>query len=156
MPRPPCCRRVSGPAVVALFVPQGCDPRQIQHVSMTLDELEAIKLADFEGLYQEEAAARMGVSRPTFGRIVASARRKAAEALVAGKALRIEGGTISAGRARCHACKLEWEQTASTMALCPRCHCPARADKADRALTQPTGDVSPARAGETSTKEKYK
>ena len=124
---------------------------------MTLDELEAIKLADLEQLYQEEAAARMGVSRPTFGRIVASARRKAAEALVTGKALRIEGGTISAGRARCDACKLEWEQTASAMARCPRCNCLARADKLVRALNRPqTGDVSPATGGEMSVKEKKK
>jgi hypothetical protein len=63
---------------------------------MTLDELEALRLADLEGLYQEAVAARMGVSRPTVGRILESARRKVAEALVLGRALRIEGGPIEA------------------------------------------------------------
>lgn len=62
---------------------------------VSLDEFEAIRLADLEGLYQEEAAARMNVSRPTFGRIIESARRAVAEALVLGKQLRIEGGVVS-------------------------------------------------------------
>lgn len=61
---------------------------------LTLDEAEAIRLADFEGLYQEEAAQRMGISRPTFGRILESAHRKIAEALISGKLLRIEGGPV--------------------------------------------------------------
>ncbi len=57
---------------------------------MSLDEFEAIRLADHEGLYQEEAAGRMDVSRATFGRILDSARGKVADAIVNGKALRIE------------------------------------------------------------------
>lgn len=65
-----------------------------QEVILTLDEFEALRLADLEGLYQEEAAQRMGVSRPTFGRILGVAHRKVAEALILGKALRIEGGTV--------------------------------------------------------------
>jgi predicted DNA-binding protein (UPF0251 family) len=68
---------------------------------MTLDELEALRLADLLGLYHEEAAGRMGVSRATFGRIVERARRKSAEALVEGKALRIEGGPVELSRERC-------------------------------------------------------
>ncbi len=66
---------------------------------MTLDEFEALRLADLEGLYQEEAARRMNVSRPTFSRIVDAARRKTADALVHGKALCIEGGPSSWARA---------------------------------------------------------
>ncbi len=61
---------------------------------MTIDELEALRLADALGMYQDEAAARMGISRATFGRIVEAARKKTAEALVHGKSLRIEGGEI--------------------------------------------------------------
>ena len=61
-----------------------------------MDEFEAIRLADLEGLYQEDAADRMGISRQTFGRIVASAHAKVAEALVKGKALKIEGGAVAA------------------------------------------------------------
>lgn len=97
---------------------------------MTLDEFEAIKLADHEGLYQEQAALRMGVSRPTFGRIVTSARRKVADALVGGKALRIEGGVIaSAVRTRCDACHSEWDDADDRANRCSRCQCPRRAAK---------------------------
>jgi len=59
-----------------------------------LDELEALRLADLEGLYQEQAAEKMGVSRPTFARILESARKKVAEALVKGKGLVIGGGPV--------------------------------------------------------------
>jgi predicted DNA-binding protein (UPF0251 family) len=61
-------------------------------VILGLDELEAIRLADLECLYQQAAARRMGVSRQTFGRIVESGRRKVAEAIVERKCLRIEEG----------------------------------------------------------------
>jgi predicted DNA-binding protein (UPF0251 family)/predicted Fe-Mo cluster-binding NifX family protein len=64
-------------------------------VSLGLDEAEALRLADLEGLYQEAAARSMGVSRQTFGRIIESARRKVADAVLNGKALRIEGGEVA-------------------------------------------------------------
>jgi Predicted DNA-binding proteins len=60
-----------------------------------LDEAEALRLADLEGLYQEAAARSMGVSRQTFGRIVESARGKVADAILNGKALKVEGGRIA-------------------------------------------------------------
>jgi predicted DNA-binding protein (UPF0251 family) len=59
-------------------------------LTVTLDEFEAVRLADYEGLYQEDGARRMKISRATFGRILAGAHRKIAECLVKGKALRIE------------------------------------------------------------------
>lgn len=68
---------------------------------MTLDEFEAIRLADLNGLYQEQAAVEMRVSRPTFSRIVDSAHRKLADALVHGKVLRIEGGPVRVEGHRC-------------------------------------------------------
>jgi predicted DNA-binding protein (UPF0251 family) len=75
---------------------------EVEVVAITLDEFEALRLADLEGLYQEQAAAQMGVSRPTFSRIVDAARRKVADALVHGKVLRIEGGAVTASdRPRC-------------------------------------------------------
>jgi predicted DNA-binding protein (UPF0251 family) len=61
-----------------------------------LDEVEAIRLADYEGCYHAEAAREMKVSRATFGRIVNEARRKVAEALIRGKALKIETNEIKA------------------------------------------------------------
>ena len=84
---------------------------QLEEVELSLDELEALRLADLEGLYQEEAAARMGVSRPTFARIVEAARRKVASALVRGLALKIGGGTVAfVGQRsfRCGSCDHEW------------------------------------------------
>jgi len=62
----------------------------LEEISLNLDELEALRLADYEGQYHETAAREMKVSRATFGRIVKEARRKVAEALIRGKALRIE------------------------------------------------------------------
>jgi predicted DNA-binding protein (UPF0251 family) len=62
----------------------------LEEVNLSLDELEAIRLADYEGLYHEQAAEKMNISRPTFGRILNEARRKLAEVLVDGKALKIE------------------------------------------------------------------
>lgn len=92
MPRPVMDRRVSGRPASTLFKPAGIPTRDLPEITLTLDEFEALRLADFDGLYQEAAALRMGVSRQTFGRIIETARRKIADALVNGKALRIEGG----------------------------------------------------------------
>ena len=68
---------------------------------MPLDEFEALRQADLGGLYQQQAAEQMGVSRPTFSRIIESAHRKVADALVHGKALRIEGGSVHHAGRRC-------------------------------------------------------
>jgi predicted DNA-binding protein (UPF0251 family) len=94
MPRPSCCRRVTGHPVASLFSPQGDQACWTDQVVVTLDEFEAIRLADGEGLNQEHAAEEMQVSRPTFGRVLESAHRKVADALVHGKALRITGGAV--------------------------------------------------------------
>jgi uncharacterized protein len=64
----------------------------LEAVELAADELEAIRLADYEELYQEQAAEQMGVSRQTFGLIIARAHKKVAEALTKGKAIRMEGG----------------------------------------------------------------
>jgi predicted DNA-binding protein (UPF0251 family) len=84
-----------------VFKPIGIPVRLLDEVVMTLDEFEAIRLADLDGLYQESAAAQMGVSRPTFSRIAAEAHRKVADAIVHGKALRIEGGPVRIAGHRC-------------------------------------------------------
>jgi predicted DNA-binding protein (UPF0251 family) len=101
VPRPYCCRRVAGRPAASIFKPIGVPMRMLDEVVMTLDEFEAIRLADLDGLYQEEAAAQMEVSRPTFSRISAEAHRKLADALVHGKALRIEGGPVLVAGYRC-------------------------------------------------------
>ena len=91
MPRPKKLRFVSAyPAIVA-FVPRGMPIRG--EISMSVEELEAIRLSDFEHLDQETAAKMMEVSRHTYGRILTRARSIVAEAIVTGKALIIAGGT---------------------------------------------------------------
>jgi predicted DNA-binding protein (UPF0251 family) len=75
--------------------PAGIPARELQEVRLGFDEAEALRLADLEGLYQEAAARSMGVSRQTFGRIIEMARRKTADAILNGKALRIDGGEIT-------------------------------------------------------------
>lgn len=72
------------------FKPRGIPIIHLDEVVLNLDELEAIRLADYEGLYHEQAAEKMRISRQTFGRILCEARRKIAEAVVNGKALKIE------------------------------------------------------------------
>jgi predicted DNA-binding protein (UPF0251 family) len=74
------------------YKPRGIPLRILEEVVLGLDEMEALRLADLEGLPQEEVGNRMKVSRSTAGRVLESAHRKVADALVHGKALRIEGG----------------------------------------------------------------
>ncbi|MCK5676412.1 MAG: DUF134 domain-containing protein [Verrucomicrobia bacterium] len=94
MPRPISPREIEEPPEATWFKPTGIPMRDLEEVVLTFDEIEAIRLADAEGLYQEQVAEHMKVSRPTIGRILASARQKIAKALVQGKAIRIEGGAV--------------------------------------------------------------
>ncbi|MBE0556415.1 MAG: DUF134 domain-containing protein [Proteobacteria bacterium] len=107
MSRPKCCRHIGALPGKTFFQPEGAAPSSFEAVLLTLDEYEAIRLADLDGLYQEQAASRMSVSRQTFGRIVEAAHRKIADVIVNGKALRIEGGPVSLAGAesvRCPRC----------------------------------------------------
>lgn len=126
MPRPFCCRRISGAPPCAVFKPAGIPMSALEEIRLTLDEMESLRLADLEGLYHEEAAGRMNVSRQTFGRIIESARRKTAEALIKGKALRIEGGEVVMTGMRkflCSDCQHVWELPHGTgrPEECPKC-----------------------------------
>lgn len=94
MPRPQHCRRLGRMPKCRVYKPQGVPRSALEQVTLTEDEWEAIRLADLEGLYQEQAAEQMGVSRQTFGRIIESAHKKIADTLVHGKALLIEGGAV--------------------------------------------------------------
>lgn len=127
MPRPRCCRRIAGEPACRVFKPAGMPAASLEEVVLSLEEYEALRLADHEGLYQEEAAERMGVSRQTFGRTVASARGKVARALVLGCVLRIEVPEAEAGPAlrdfRCAACDRAWQEPFGTgrPKTCPAC-----------------------------------
>ena len=90
MPRPKKPRFVSGYPTLTAFVPEGVPITG--EVFLSVEGLEAVRLSDFEGLDQEAAANLMEVSRQTYGRILAHARSVISEALVTGKALRVEGG----------------------------------------------------------------
>ena len=92
MPRPRQCRYVATTPSVTYFKPRGIPMTALEEVCLGVEELEALRLADLEGLTGSEAACRMRVSRHTFGRTLAAARRTVALALVTGRALRIEGG----------------------------------------------------------------
>ncbi len=91
MPRPKKPRFVSGYPTIVAFVPQGMPVTG--EVFLSVEELEAIRLTDFEHLDQETAANMMEVSRQTYGRILSNARSVIGEAIVTGKALKISGGT---------------------------------------------------------------
>lgn len=92
MPRPVKCRRVQFVPQFNYFKPAGIPLINLTEVVLTIEETEALRLRDTEGLEQEECASLMNVSRPTFHRILNSARAKVSDALINGKAIRIEGG----------------------------------------------------------------
>jgi predicted DNA-binding protein (UPF0251 family) len=108
------------------FKPRGIPLSMLEEVILTVDECEAIRLADLESLYQEQAAEKMNVSRQTFGRIIESAHKKVADALVKGKALKIEGGEFEMASMRnfsCYDCQHSWELPYGTgrPGNCPSC-----------------------------------
>jgi len=125
--RPPKNRRVACLPAVDFFKPAGTPLRSLEEVRLSVEEMEALRLKDLAGLEQIPAAAEMNVSRPTFQRVLASARRKVADALLNGKAVRIEGGAfeIAGRRFRCRGGH-EWElPTAATLPqVCPTCRTP--------------------------------
>lgn len=92
MPRPRMNRWIRHHPSANFYAPQGVPFGRLRGVTLTLDGLEALRLADAEGLEHEQAAELMGISRPTFSRLVAEAREVVAKALVNGWAIRIEGG----------------------------------------------------------------
>ena len=94
MVRPKCQRHVCGIPDKHYFKPRGIPASQLEEILLHLDEFEAIRLADYEQMYQEQAAQQMHISRQTFGRIIDSARRKVADALINGKALRIDDNPL--------------------------------------------------------------
>ncbi len=125
MPRPPKCRRVAFLPNATYFKPAGIPLTNLEEVRLSVEEAEAIRLKDLEGLDQEQGAEKMNVSRPTFQRVLASARQKIADALLHGKAIRIEGGNFEMSPlgfscAGGH----EWELHYKTVVSAPQLSCP--------------------------------
>ncbi|MFC1958056.1 DUF134 domain-containing protein [Chloroflexota bacterium] len=131
MPRLPKFRRVAFLPNVTYFKPAGIPMRALGEVRLSVEEVEAIRLKDLEGLEQKEGAERMNISRPTFQRVLAAARQKMADALLNGKAIRIEGGSfeMAPGRFRClngHEWEIPFEvMTRTPPQFCPECSTPS-------------------------------
>ena len=106
MSRPKQFRKIFSPPLMTGFKPFGIPRSQLEEVVLHYDEYEAVRLLDYEGLMQEQAAERMNVSRPTLTRIYESARKTIAKAFVEGKMIVIEGGNVDFGRQwfRCRKC----------------------------------------------------
>ena len=128
MGRQPLWRRVGFLPQVTYFKPAGVPLANIQEVRLSIEEAEAIRLKDIEGLEQDACAQKMNVSRSTFARILLLARQKIADALLNGKAIRIEGGNYELTK-RSFRCGNghEWEVPFEIMIkqppeLCPTCN----------------------------------
>ncbi len=126
MARPKCARLVNEFPNTTFFKPRGIPLVELEEITLAFDEYEALRLADLEGLYQEDAALRMNISRPTFGRIIESAHKKVADALINGKAIKIEGGVVTMAQKRtfeCSDCEHSWGVPFGTgrPAACPKC-----------------------------------
>jgi len=86
-------RRIKMPPAMEGFKPFGVPMRELESIDLLYEEYEALRLADYENLTQEEAAEKMNISRPTFTRLYDKARKSIAKAFVEGKAIIIQGGT---------------------------------------------------------------
>ena len=118
-------RKVSSIPQVTYFKPAGLRIAELEEVKLLVEEAEAIRLKDLEGLEQEECAGKMNISRSTFSRLLDSARKKIADALLSGKAIRIEGGNFEMEVRRFRCLKgHEWEVPFETMISAPPENCP--------------------------------
>jgi uncharacterized protein len=106
---------------VTYFKPAGIPFKSLEEIRLSLEEAEALRLKDIDGSEQEQCAEKMNISRPTFQRILYSARNKVADAILNGKAIRIEGGNfeIAHNRFRCHGGH-EWDAE-NPPDSCPKC-----------------------------------
>jgi predicted DNA-binding protein (UPF0251 family) len=124
MGRPEKQRQVSAPPQFNLFKPAGVRTHFLKNVALTLDEYEALRLADYDGFDHTDAAKLMSISRPTFTRLISRARRKVSELIVDGSALRIEGGAVhfSKNLIRCLDCETKFASPMSRNSHeCPQC-----------------------------------
>lgn len=130
MGRIPKFRCVASIPEVTFFKPVGIPYRLLKEVCLSVEEAEAIRLKDLEGLEQTDCARRMNISRPTFHRVLAAARSKLADALLNGKAIRIEGGVFEMEVRRFYCINgHQWDVTFQDMVekpprLCPTCESP--------------------------------
>ncbi len=125
MPRRKMHRIVDREPPVSVFKPAGVPARDLEEILLAVEEFEALRLSDHEGLDQRAACEAMKISQPTFNRILGSARRKVSRALVKGCVLRIEGGNYvlgdGTGGLECEVCGRMLESSSDEAAPCPEC-----------------------------------
>jgi len=92
MARPKQARKISYSPRVSYFKPMIVGFKESKEIVMVSEEIESLRLIEIKGLSQKDAAKSMKISQPTFSRILKSARRNSADAIVLGKAIKIEGG----------------------------------------------------------------
>ncbi len=128
MPRPVKWRRVEFLPGFRYFIPSGVPKNMLEENIIKVEELEAIRLKDLEGLEQEQCAERMGISRQTFQRIYNVARQTIADSLINGKAIRVEGGNFTRNicPVSCHNCNHTWEESFENFEkiMAGEYHCP--------------------------------
>lgn len=141
MARPVKGRQIAVIPSVTYFKPVGIPSECTDVVLLSLEETEAIRLKDIEGLEQSQGAGRMMVSRPTFQRVLTSARRKTADALLNGKAIRINGGhfEVAPAQFRCSNGH-EWDVPFESMITDPPTKCPICSTPVLEQLTLKMGD----------------
>jgi predicted DNA-binding protein (UPF0251 family) len=124
MARPEKDRKVYEPPAFKCFKPAGVRKGMLETVILTLDEYEALRLADYHGLEHSEAAEKMSISRPTFTRLVSRARKKLSDMLINGKVLQIEGGAVhfAQNKIKCLACgNIFQDSLDQNEYICPDC-----------------------------------
>ncbi len=125
MARPKNYRIVFEPPLYKVFTPQGGADRPLEQVHVSLDEFEAVRLADYTGLTHAEASEAMEISRSTFSRLIEKARNKLADIVINGKQLIIEGGNVHFRNniIKCLDCKILYKtKIEECVTECPACH----------------------------------
>lgn len=123
MARPRIFRRISGKPKITCFKPEKEDPDSLEPIEITIDEFEAIRLRDYHDVQQKKSADIMGISQPTFHRILDSARKKISRALIEGNPIIIMGGEHinDQKKYKCNICGFEWSNPKKEYDKCPEC-----------------------------------
>lgn len=130
MARPTKWRKIENIPTIPYFIPSETDVAEVPENILKLEELEAIRLKDLVGLEQGECAEKMEVSRPTFQRILLSAREKIADSLINGKTIHVEGGNFTRNicPVKCLDCGKDWMESYENLEpikkgeyVCPSC-----------------------------------
>lgn len=123
MPRPKKWRKIEFVPIYEFFKPAGVPKNKLEIINLKVEELEAMRLKDIEGLNQAECAEKMAVSRQTLQLILESARKKVALALTMGKGIHISGGnyTVNICEYECLSCHHTYTMNYEGKVVCPEC-----------------------------------